>query len=40
MFCIICKKYKYPVFLACHNLYCLNHSKLLYNNYVIKIQKT
>lgn len=40
MFCIICKKYKYPVFLACHNLYCLNHSKLLYNNYVLKIQKT
>ena len=39
MFCIICKKYKYPVFLVCHNLYCLNHSKLLYNNYVLTIQK-
>jgi len=40
MFCIICKKYKYPVFLLCKNLYCLSHSKLLYNNYVLKIQKT
>jgi hypothetical protein len=39
MFCSICKKYKYPVFLCCKNLYCLNHSKLLYNNYVLKIQK-
>ena len=39
MFCIICKKYKYPVFLLCKNLYCINHSKLLYNNYVLTIQK-
>ena len=39
MFCSICKKYKYPVFLLCKNLYCINHSKLLYNNYILTIQK-
>ena len=39
MFCIICKKYKYPVFFICKNLYCVNHTKLMFNNYVLIIQK-
>ena len=39
MFCVICKKYKYPIFLLCKNLYCVNHSKLLYNHLIITIQK-
>ena len=40
MFCVICKKYKYPIFLLCKNLYCLSHSKLLFNNSIVIIQKT
>ena len=39
MFCIICKKYKYPIFLLCKNLYCVNHSKLLFNHFIVLIQK-
>lgn len=39
MFCIICKKYKYPIFLLCKNFYCINHSKLLFNHFVVLIQK-
>ena len=39
MFCIICKKYKYPIFLLCRNFYCTNHSVLLYNEQIIIIQK-
>lgn len=40
MFCVICKKYKYPIFLLCKNLYCLSHSKLIFNNSIVIIQKT
>ena len=40
MFCIICKKYKYPIFLLCKNLYCVNHSKLLFNHFIVLIQKS
>uniref|UniRef100_A0A6C0H4I9 Uncharacterized protein n=1 Tax=viral metagenome TaxID=1070528 RepID=A0A6C0H4I9_9ZZZZ len=39
MFCSICKKYKYPIFLCCKNLYCTNHAKLLYNVSILTIQK-
>ncbi len=39
MFCIICKKYKYPIFLLCKNLYCSNHAKIQYNPQIIIIQK-
>jgi len=39
MFCIICKKYKYPIFLLCKNFYCSNHSKILYNQQIVIIQK-
>lgn len=39
MFCIICKKYKHPSFLLCRNFYCTNHSRLLYNEQIIIIQK-
>jgi len=40
MLCIKCKKHKFPIF-NCNNInYCTNHSKLLFNNFVIKIQKT
>lgn len=40
MLCIKCKKHKFPIF-NCNNInYCMNHSKLLFNNFVIKIQKT
>lgn len=39
MFCIICKKYKYPTFLLCKNLYCINHARLQYNNIIVIIQK-
>jgi len=39
MLCIKCKKHKFPLF-NCNNInYCTNHSKLLLNNFVIKIQK-
>lgn len=40
MLCIKCKKYKFPIFNCNNNNYCTNHSKLLFNNFVIKIQKT
>lgn len=40
MLCIKCKKHKFPIF-NCNNInYCMNHTKLLFNNFVIKIQKT
>lgn len=40
MLCIKCKKHKFPIFNCNNNNYCMNHSKLLFNNFVIKIQKT
>ena len=40
MLCIKCKKHKFPIFNCNNNNYCTNHSKLLFNNFVIKIQKT
>ena len=39
MFCIVCRKIKYPVFLLYNKNYCINHAKLYYNNYIIRIQK-
>ena len=39
MFCAVCKKIKYPIFLLHNKNYCINHSKLYYNNCIIKIQK-
>jgi hypothetical protein len=39
MFCIICKKYKYPIFLLCKNFYCSNHAKIQYSPQIIIIQK-
>jgi len=39
MFCIICKKYKYPIFLLCKNFYCGNHAKIHYNPQIVIIQK-
>ena len=39
MLCIKCKKHKFPIF-NCNNInYCMNHSILLFNSFVIKIQK-
>jgi hypothetical protein len=39
MFCVICKKYKYPIFLMRKNFYCTNHTKLLYASQIVTIQK-
>lgn len=39
MLCIICKKYKSPLFQFNQQNYCMNHSKLNFNNLIIKIQK-
>jgi hypothetical protein len=39
MFCVNCKKYKFPTFLLCKNLYCTNHARLQYNNIIVTIQK-
>ena len=39
MLCIICKKYKSPLFQFNRKNYCTNHSKLNFNNLIIKIQK-
>jgi len=39
MLCIKCKKHKFPLFNCNNSNYCTNHSKLLFNNFVIKIQK-
>jgi len=39
MFCVICKKYKFPIFLLCKKFYCINHSKLLFNEEILTIQK-
>ena len=39
MFCVICKKYKYPIFLLCKNFYCSNHAKICYSPQIIIIQK-
>ena len=39
MLCINCKKYKYPLY-NCNKLnYCTNHTHLLFNAFVVKIQK-
>lgn len=40
MLCIKCKKHKFPIFNCNNSNYCMNHTKLLFNNFVIKIQKT
>jgi hypothetical protein len=39
MFCVICKKYKYPIFLLCKNFYCGNHAKIHYSEQIVIIQK-
>lgn len=39
MLCIKCKKNKYPIFNCNNSNYCTNHTKLLFNNFVITIQK-
>jgi hypothetical protein len=39
MFCVICKKYKYPIFLLCKNFYCGNHAKIHYGSQIVTIQK-
>jgi hypothetical protein len=39
MFCVICKKYKYPIFLLCKNFYCGNHAKIHYSPQIVIIQK-
>jgi hypothetical protein len=39
MFCVNCKKYKFPTFLLCKNLYCANHARLHYNSIIVIIQK-
>jgi len=39
MFCVICKKYKYPIFLLCKNFYCSNHAKIHYSPQIVIIQK-
>lgn len=39
MFCVICKKYKYPIFLLCKNFYCGNHAKIHYSSQIVIIQK-
>ena len=39
MFCVICKKYKFPIFLLCKNFYCINHSRIQFNNNIVIIQK-
>ena len=39
MFCVICKKYKYPIFLLCKNFYCSNHAKICYSPQIVIIQK-
>jgi hypothetical protein len=39
MFCVICKKYKYPIFLLCKNFYCGNHAKIHYGSQIVIIQK-
>jgi hypothetical protein len=39
MFCIICKKYKFPIFLLCKNFYCSNHAKIHYSQQIVIIQK-
>lgn len=39
MFCVICKKYKYPIFLLCKNFYCGNHAKICYSPQIVIIQK-
>lgn len=39
MYCIICNKSKYPIFLFNKNNYCINHSKIYYNKQITIIQK-
>ena len=39
MLCTICKKHKNPLFNCIKANYCSNHTKLLFNNFVIIIQK-
>ena len=39
MLCIKCKKNKFPIFYCNNTTYCTNHTKLLFNNFVITIQK-
>lgn len=39
MECVLCKKYKQPLFFLSKNLLCINHSKLLFNAKINIIQK-
>lgn len=39
MECAICKKYKQPLFCFNKKLLCINHSKLMFNDYINTIQK-
>ena len=39
MKCVLCKKYKQPLFFLSKRLLCINHSKLLFNNKINIIQK-
>lgn len=39
MECVLCKKYKQPLFCLSKNLLCINHSKLLFNAEIKTIQK-
>ena len=39
MYCSACKKYKYPLFRLSNKLLCTNHSSILYNSYIVTIQK-
>jgi len=39
MYCFVCNKNKYPIFLFNNKNYCINHSKLYFNNHITIIQK-
>jgi len=39
MVCSICKKYTQPLFCLSKRVFCINHSKLLFNCYINTIQK-
>lgn len=39
MQCVLCKKYKQPLFFLSKKLLCINHSKILFNNNINIIQK-
>ena len=39
MECVLCKKYKQPLFCLSKNLLCINHSKIMFNAEIKTIQK-